>query len=244
MPVAFQESSRIRPPDAGVRPYAEAQALAPDRPADRIPADLGCSALEAVRRAYGVMAATYTELFGTTAAVHPGDLALIERHLTALPGTVLDVGCGPGHLTAHLRSAQVAATGIDLVPAFLDHARATHPDVPYALASARHLPVPDGTVAGILAWYSLIHEPPDELDRTLAELRRAMAPGGMLVAGFFDGDEVVAFPHKVVTAYSWPIDEFSDRLQHAGFGEVERQQRGEDPVNGTRPHAAVAARAG
>ena len=208
------------------------------------PAALGCSALDSVRGAYGVVAVTYTELFGTTAAVHPHDLALIERHLTGLRGTVLDVGCGPGHLTAHLCSVQVAATGIDLVPAFLDHARATHPDVPYALASARRLPVTDGTVDGILAWYSLIHEPPDELDRTLAELRRAMAPGGTLVAGCFDGDQVAAFPHKVVTAYAWPIDELSDRLRRAGFREVERQQRAEDPVNGTRPHAAIAARVG
>ena len=67
-----------------------------------------------------------------------------------------------------------------------------------------------------------------------------MAPAGTLVAGFFDGDEVAAFEHKVVTAYFWPVDELADRLRRAGFTEVERRRRpGAEP--GPRPHAALAA---
>lgn len=55
----------------------------------------------------------------------------------------------------------------------------------------------------------------------------------------FDGSEVAAFDHKVVTAYRWPVDEFSERLAQAGFTEVERLRR---PGEGThRPHAAIAA---
>ncbi len=187
------------------------------------------------------MAEQYIDLFGSIDQVHADDLALIARHLSIRPGTVLDVGCGPGHLTAHLRSLHVDATGIDLVPEFVDHARASHPDGRYELGSMDHLPVPDGSVAGILAWYSLIHVPPDELDGVLAELRRAMAPAGTLVTGFFDGDAVVAFEHKVVTAYFWPVDVLADRLQRAGFTEVERRRRPGVAAPGQRPHAAIAA---
>jgi hypothetical protein len=96
----------------------------------------------------------------------------------------------------------------------------------------------DASVAGILAWYSLIHTPPPGLDGVLAEFRRVMAPGGTLVIGFFDGDEVAAFDHKVVTAYRWPAGELSGRLARAGFTEVQRRRR---PGDGThRPHAAIA----
>lgn len=187
------------------------------------------------------MAEQYIELINST-PVPADDLALIARHLSIPPpGIVLDVGCGPGHLTAHLRSLQVDATGLDLVPEFLDHARATHPDGRYELASMRRLPVRDGSVAGILSWYSLIHLPPDDLDGVLAELRRAMTPTGALVVGFFDGDEVVAFDHRVTTAYYWPVDTFSQRLRHAGFTEIERQQRPGIDEPGHRPHAALAA---
>ncbi len=190
------------------------------------------------------MAERYIELLGNSAQVHPDDLALIARHLSIRPGVVLDVGCGPGHLTADLRSLHVDATGIDMVPEFIDHARATHPDGRYEVGSMHRLAVPDHSVAGILAWYSLIHEPPDDLDGVLAELRRTMVPGGTLLVGFFDGDEVAAFEHKVVTAYSWPVEELSARLRRAGFTEVERRLRPGIAEPGQRPHAAIAAIAG
>ncbi len=151
---------------------------------------------------------------------------------------VLDVGCGPGHITGYLRSLGVDATGIDMVPEFIAHARAAHPSGRYQLGPMENLDVPDHSIDGILAWYSLIHLPPQNLDGVLAEFRRAMVPAGTLVLGVFDGDEVASFDHKVVTAYRWPLHELSERLTAAGFTEVERLQRPSE--GGHRPHAAVA----
>ncbi|WBB67721.1 class I SAM-dependent methyltransferase [Micromonospora sp. WMMD812] len=194
---------------------------------------------EQVRQAYASVAELYIELFGTSQQVHADDLAFIGRHLAGRPGTVLDLGCGPGHITGYLRSLGVDASGIDMVPEFIAHARATHPDGVYQLGSLENLDVANHSIAGILAWYSLIHLPPHDLDGVLATFRRAMAPGGTVVLGLFDGDEVAAFDHKVVTAYRWPVDEISERLTRAGFTEVERLRR---PSDGThRPLAAIAA---
>jgi SAM-dependent methyltransferase len=67
--------------------------------------------MEHVRRAYGSIAALYIDLFGAEDKVHADDLALIRRHLTGRPGPVLDLGCGPGHLTACLRSHGAEAIG-------------------------------------------------------------------------------------------------------------------------------------
>ena len=196
--------------------------------------------MEVVQQAYEACAEQYIELFGSSAAVHHDDLALIVRHLTIRPGTVLDAGCGPGHLTAHLHSLNVDARGIDLVPHFIDHARATYPDTQFGLGSLHDLGVPDSSVAGILAWYSLIHVSPDEIDSLLIELRRALPVGGMLVTGFFNSNRITPFEHKVVTAYSWPIDELSDRLRRAGFVEVERQCRPAVTAAAIRSQAAIA----
>lgn len=194
---------------------------------------------ERVRKAYSAVTDLYIELFGTVQQVHPDDLAFIGRHLSIQPGKVLDAGCGPGHITAYLRSRGVDTMGIDLVPGFIAHARATHPDGEYQLGSITSLDVVDHSIAGILAWFSLIHLPPQKIDGALAEFRRAMAPAGTLVVGFFDGDDVGPFDHKVVTAYRWPADMLSERLTRAGFAEVERLHR---PSDGThRPYAAIAA---
>ncbi|WP_018348758.1 class I SAM-dependent methyltransferase [Longispora albida] len=194
---------------------------------------------EHVRQAYASVAELYIGLFGTREQVHADDLAFIGRHLSGLPGPVLDLGCGPGHITGYLRSLGADATGIDMVPEFIAHARAAHPDGTYQLGSIDSLAAADQSIAGILAWFSLIHLPPGELGGVLAEFRRVAAPDAMLVFGFFEGEEVAAFDHKVTTAYRWPVGAFSERLAQAGFTEVERMLR---PSDGThRPYAAIAA---
>ena len=83
--------------------------------------------VEQVRDAYASVADLYIELFGTSQQVHADDLAFIGRHLAIRPGTVLDLGCGPGHITGYLRSLGVDAMGIDMVPEFIAHAKAAHP---------------------------------------------------------------------------------------------------------------------
>lgn len=192
-----------------------------------------------VQQAYSGLSDVYIELFASGEHEHPEDLALVDRHLGSLSGPLLDLGCGPGHLTAHLASRGRDVTGIDLVPEFIAHARRAHPTVRYEVGSLTDLPRADGSVAGAVAWYSLIHFRPDQLDAALAEVRRVLVPEGVLVVGFFDGGRCEPFAHKVVTAYRWPVDELASRLAAVGFTEVERLQRPQD--GDRRPHGAIAA---
>ncbi|WP_380171689.1 class I SAM-dependent methyltransferase [Kineococcus sp. DHX-1] len=192
-----------------------------------------------VQQAYSAMADVYVERLATMDVVHPDDRRLVERSLTNLTGPVLDLGCGPGHLSAHLHGLGCDVTGVDLVPEFLAHARATYPGVPFLQGSLTESGRPDGSVAGVLSWYSLIHQDPDELDVSLAEVRRLLAPGGALVVGFFEGAVREPFDHRVTTAHRWPVDEMSERLAAHGLAERERLLRGQDGER--RPHGAIAA---
>ena len=89
------------------------------------------------------------------------------------------------------------------------------------------LDLADGTLNGIVAWYSVIHTPPRDMLSYLAEFRRVLAPDGHLLLAFFEseGDPVTAFDHKVTTAYRWPIDGLAGLAGEAGFVEVGRMLR-------------------
>lgn len=175
--------------------------------------------------------------------MHADDLDLIARHLSPRPGVVLDAGCGPGQVTAYLRSLGIEAVGIDMVADFIDYASTNYPEGRYQLGSMSQLPIADNSVAGILAWYSLIHLGPDGIDSVLAELRRVAAPSAKLVVGFFAGEQITPFDHKVTTAYYWPIEELTKRLDRASFAEIERLGRSGVPKPGRRSHGAIAATA-
>lgn len=103
-------------------------------------------------------------------------------------GPVADVGCGPGHVTAFLRDLGVAAFGIDLSPGMVEVARQDHPDARFEVGSMTDLDLADDSLAGLLAWWSLIHVPDDEVPAVLAHFRRVLRPGGPLMAGFHEGN--------------------------------------------------------
>ena len=190
-----------------------------------------------VARAYSSLAGRYIELFGSGGSADPDDVRLVVAHLGGLPGPVLDLGCGPGHLSGVLQASGSDVTGIDLVPEFIAHARRAHPGVRFELGSLAELAHPDASVAGVLAWFSLIHLAPGELDGVLAGIRRVLVAGGPLVVGFFDGAVCEPFAHRVAEAHRWPADELAGRLAAAGFTEVERAHRASD--DGQRPYAVL-----
>lgn len=118
-------------------------------------------------------------------------------------GPVADVGCGPGRVTAYLRNLGVDAFGVDLSPGMIEVARRENPGVRFEVGSMTDLrlaaggtaagetadgEMADGAVAGLIAWYSLIHIPDDEIGTVLAQFHRVLRPGGPLLLGFHAGD--------------------------------------------------------
>lgn len=215
---------------AGVK----AEVVADPRPAAPPTRDAG-----EITDAYSMRAAEYAESLGTMDAVHPADRHLVEEWARGLDGPILDAGCGPGHWTAHLAGMGADVRGIDLTPAFLDHARARHPHVRFDVESLDALSAYDDSLGGILSWFSTIHHDPARLPGALDEFARTLRPGGGLLLGFFDGDAVEPFEHAVVSAYRWTPFALHAALEDAGFDVIETHRRTEQ---GRRPVGAVLAR--
>ena len=98
----------------------------------------------------------------------------------------LDVGCGPGALTAELvrRLGAECVAAVDPSEPFVDAARARHPDVDVRLASAEDLPYVAGSFDIALAQL-VVHFMTDQV-AGLAEMKRVTEPDGVVAACVWD----------------------------------------------------------
>ncbi|MEV6770756.1 class I SAM-dependent methyltransferase [Nocardia sp. NPDC051030] len=175
-----------------------------------------------VRDAYDAVAELYNDLFKRQLEANPFDRAVLDvfAESTRGEGVVADLGCGPGRVTGHLKSLGLNVFGVDLSPEMIRLAREQHPDVQFEVGSMDQLKSADGALAGIVAWYSIIHTSPEQLPTILAEFARVLRPGGHVLLGFQASDErdgVQEFDHKVTTGYRWAPDTLADVLGRTGF---------------------------
>ncbi|GAA3778742.1 class I SAM-dependent methyltransferase [Micromonospora maritima] len=148
--------------------------------------------LDDTRTSYDTVAASYADLLRDALAGEPfqrGVLGLFAELVRAQgSGPVADVGCGPGRITAHLSGLGLDAFGVDLSPAMIEVARRDHPGLRFEVGSMTRLDLADASLAGLLAWFSLIHVPDEDVPGVLAGFHRVLRPGGVVLLGFFAGE--------------------------------------------------------
>lgn len=202
--------------------------------------------LTATRNSYDTVATDYARLLGDALAASPFDRAILGAFAELVDGPVADLGCGPGRITGHLASLGLDVHGIDLSPGMIEVARRRHPELRFEVGSILDLNLPDGGLAGIVAWYSIIHTPPELLPGMFAEFHRVLAPGGHVALAFQAGDEVVhlreGYGHPVtLDAYRLSPSRVEEHLAAAGFaiaGRLLREAVDREPT----PQAYVIAR--
>jgi SAM-dependent methyltransferase len=144
------------------------------------------------RDSYDTVAASYASQTREALAAEPylrAALALFADLVRESGGgPVADVGCGPGHVTAYLRKRGVEAFGIDLSPAMIAIARREYPELSFDVGSMTDLALYDGSVAGLLAFWSLVNIPDDVIPTVFDQFLRVLRPGAPLLLGFHVGD--------------------------------------------------------
>lgn len=197
------------------------------------------NAANTVQSSYSKWSAKYVEVAGAISKTHPSDRALVSTWADSLTGPVLDAGSGPGQWTNFLAQHGLDVRGIDLVSEFVEHAKATYPDLTFDIGSFEAIDAETGSLGGVLTWYTTIHHQPDNLPAVLTEFARVIRPGGGLLVGFFEWPNLEPFEHVVTQAYRWPVGEMRELIEAAGFDALETHTRTE---KGVGPHGAIVAR--
>ncbi len=97
-------------------------------------------------------------------------------------GTCIEVGCGPGRMTAALADRFDRVLALDVSPAMLDRARASIPSdrVDFRAISGERLDGVDAEIADAVVCYLVLQHLPsrEAIVAYLAEFARVLAPGG------------------------------------------------------------------
>lgn len=140
---------------------------------------------------------------------------------------VLDVGCGPGRLTALAAEAAApdgTAVGVDVSPAMVDRARARHggPRCAFHVGHAEALDQPDDSYDVVLSSLLIHHLPPGLQAAAVTEIRRVLRPGGRLVVADFHPPTTRIARHLVGVAAGPvmrdnPVDRLAPMITEAGL---------------------------
>jgi len=139
-------------------------------------------------------------------------------------GTVLEIGVGTGGLLTELAARAARVIGVDHSPAMLEEARrrltaAAVNGIELRLGEMSHLPLPDVSVACVVA-NMVLHHAADPA-AVLAEIRRVLAPGGVLLLADLARHEREAAREQLADQWlGFDEEELSGWLTAAGFTQV------------------------
>jgi SAM-dependent methyltransferase len=145
---------------------------------------------DALRASYDAVAPTYVEHLFSELARKPLDRHILNRFAEEVRdrGLVGDLGCGPGHVARYLHEQGVQILGVDLSGQMIRWASQLNPGIEFRVGDIRALELPDASLAGIVAFYSVIHLQGSELGVAFREFRRVLAPDGVLLVSFHVGE--------------------------------------------------------
>ena len=199
------------------------------------------------RTSYDLVAEDYAEQSAGELERRPLDRALLAVVGELAMGPIVDVGCGPGATTAHLVALGLDAYGVDLSPGMVAVARASWPGIRFEVGTMEALDTDAASLGGLVAFYSIIHTPPDRLPHVFAEFHRVLRPGSPVLLVFQIGDEHRRIEHGyghdvALDAWRWQPDRVAALLGEAGLALVATTVR--EPADATEkgPRAYVLAR--
>jgi len=163
---------------------------------------------------------------------HSGGLLLeYLGRLAPLEGRVLDYGCGPGYLVAHLLQRGIACEAVDFSLSSVTRVRERFSDHPLfrgaTLASELPTPLPEQSMDMVISVEMVEHLFDEHLGPTFEEFKRLLRPGGTLIVTTPNEENLAASRvlcpdcgglfHQYQHIRTWSADTLRAALEAHGF---------------------------
>ncbi len=170
---------------------------------------------------------TYDRIAGVWDRDHKSDAwwkEEIEHYLALVPkgGSILDLGCGPGHKSSYFAARGFEVTGIDLSSEMIAIARRDVPNASFEVLDMYELPTMEKKFDSVFACASLLHIPKKDVLHILLSIASTLRDGGtcyVSVKEIREGqtDEMVMTENDTGYEYSRPFSFFSMMELHERF---------------------------
>jgi len=188
--------------------------------------------LNKISHLYNTVAKEYSEAFTNEHEKKPMDQEILRRFSKEIGDRkpVWDFGCGPGQTTKYLKDLGVHISGLDLAEKNIEQARINHPDIAFRQGNMLALDFEDDSIAGVVAFYAIVHFTKEQVENAFREIFRVLQPGGIFLLTFHIGEEILhveEFLGKQVDIdfMYFPVDFITDCLMRCGFEKIEVTER-------------------
>lgn len=188
--------------------------------------------LNHIEISYAAIAEEWAVAFAGEHEKKPKDRELLARFREVMGNRkpVWDFGCGPGNTARYLKDLGMEISALDLSEAMLEQARTLHPDICFRKGDILSLDFKDETIAGVVAFYAIIHFTDEQVGTAFREVFRVLKPGGLFLFTYHVGVGTIhldEFLGRIVNMDVMFFDTASicGLLRKSGFERIETIER-------------------
>ncbi len=188
--------------------------------------------LEKVENVYDTVAKEYTEAFSGEHEKKPKDREILHRFSQEIGARrpVWDFGCGPGHTANYLKNLGIEISGLDLSEGILEQARTIYPEIHFRKGNVLDLVFENNSIAGIVAFYTMVHFTEKQVGTAFREVFRVLQPGGIFLFTHHIGDKTIHLDEFLgrkidIDFMFFTTDFIYNCLKDSGFEKIETIER-------------------
>lgn len=185
-----------------------------------------------IGKLYNTVSAEYAETFLSEHDRKPKDQEMLKRFSQMITNRkpVWDFGCGPGQTAKYLKTLGVEVSGLDLSDNILKQARMAHPEIHFQKGNILDLDFENDSIAGIVAFYAIVHFTKEQAGLAFREMFRVLKPGGKVLFTYHIGDETIHLDeflgkHVDIDFMFFTSDFILTCLKETGFKKIEIIER-------------------